>query len=140
MDANGRRNEDAESTAASTSETAGINGLYGNRAQNAIRGMLGPQGQAGARESRAVPILGRATVGGTRYTCDRSTDFENWRHVCPAPVGWHLSKLGSVTCKMPNDINEAVESLQLQIIKGCNAFELYGSMSDVHQSIAPRLL
>ncbi|KEG08919.1 aldo/keto reductase [Trypanosoma grayi] len=121
---------------ARTGETAGINGLYGNRAQNAIRGMLGPQGQAEARESKAVPILGRATVHGTKYTCDRSTVFENWRHVCQPPVGWHISKLGSATCKMPNDINEAVESLQLQIIKGCNVFELDGSMSDVHQSVA----
>ncbi|AAZ12156.1 uncharacterized protein TEOVI_000349500 [Trypanosoma equiperdum] len=119
-----------------TGETTGINGLYGNRAQSAIRGMLGPQGQADARESKAVPILGRATARGTKYTCDRSTVFENWRHICPSPVGWHLSRLGCATCKMPNDINEAVESLQLQIIKGCNVFELDGSMSDVHQSIA----
>ncbi|RNC37766.1 aldo/keto reductase [Trypanosoma cruzi] len=132
----GKKNANGENIVARTSETAGINGIYGNRAQNAIRGMLGPQGQADARESKAVPILGRATVGGTKYTCDRSTAFENWRHICPAPVGFHLSKLGSATCKMPNDINEAVESLQLQIIKGCNVFELDGSMSDVHQSVA----
>ncbi|ORC87580.1 aldo/keto reductase [Trypanosoma theileri] len=133
---NNNNNNSNERLVARTSETAGINGLYGNRAQNAIRGMLGPQGQADARESKAVPILGRATVQGTKYTCDRSTVFENWRHVCADPVGWHLSKLGSATCKMPNDVNEAVESLQLQIIKGCNVFELDGSLSDVHQSIA----
>ncbi|CAJ1027080.1 hypothetical protein, conserved [Leishmania lindenbergi] len=116
--------------------SSGINGIYGNRAESAMRGMLGPQGQADARESRAVPILGRASVQGTKYTLDRSTVFENWRFRCPEPVGWHLSMLGSTTCKMVNDVNEAVESLQLQIIKGCNVFEIDGAASEIHQSIA----
>ncbi|KAK7201223.1 hypothetical protein NESM_000183900 [Novymonas esmeraldas] len=116
--------------------SSGINGIYGNRAESAMRGMLGPQGQADARETRALPILGRATVQGTEYTLDRSTVFEHWRVRCPAPVGWHLSKLGSATCKMVNDVNEAVESLQLQIIKGCNVFEIDGAASEIHQSIA----
>ncbi|KPI87220.1 hypothetical protein ABL78_3690 [Leptomonas seymouri] len=115
---------------------SGINGIYGNRAESAMRGMLGPQGQADARESRAIPILGRATVQGTEYTLDRSTVFEHWRYRCPEPVGWHLSKLGSATCKMVNNVGEAVESLQLQIIKGCNVFEIDGSASEIHQSIA----
>lgn len=114
----------------------GINGIYGNRAESAMRGMLGPQGQADARESRAVPILGRASVQGTEYTLDRSTVFEHWRYRCAEPVGWHLSKLGSATCKMVNNVNEAVESLQLQIIKGCNVFEIDGAASEIHQSIA----
>lgn len=116
--------------------SSGINGIYGNRAESAMRGMLGPQGQADARESRAVPIVGRATVKGTEYTLDRSTVFEHWRYRCPEPVGWHLSKLGSATCKMVNDVGEAVESLQLQIIKGCNVFEIDGAASEIHQSIA----
>ncbi|KAG5476407.1 hypothetical protein LSCM1_04110 [Leishmania martiniquensis] len=116
--------------------SSGINGIYGNRAESAMRGMLGPLGQADARESRAVPILGRASEQGTKYTLDRSTVFEHWRFHCPEPVGWHLSKLGSATCKMVNDVNEAVESLQLQIIKGCNVFEIDGAASEVHQSIA----
>jgi hypothetical protein len=115
---------------------SGINGIYGNRAESAMRGMLGPQGQADARESRAVPILGRATVHGTEYTLDRSTVFEHWRYRCPDPVGWHLSKLGSATCKMVNNVGEAVESLQLQIIKGCNVFEIDGAASEIHQGIA----
>ncbi|KPA86848.1 putative mitochondrial hypothetical protein [Leptomonas pyrrhocoris] len=115
---------------------SGINGIYGNRAESAMRGMLGPKGQADARESRAVPILGRATVQGTEYTLDRSTVFEHWRYRCPEPVGWHLSKLGSATCKMVDNIGEAVESLQLQIIKGCNVFEIDGSASEIHQSVA----
>lgn len=115
---------------------SGINGIYGNRAESAMRGMLGPQGQADARESRALPILGRASVPGTEYTLDRSTVFEHWRYRCPEPVGWHLSKLGSATCKMVNNVNEAVESLQLQIIKGCNIFEIDGAASEIHQSIA----
>lgn len=117
-------------------QTAGLNGIYGNRAESAMRGMLGPKGHADARESKAVPILGRASVDGTKYTLDRSTVFEQWRHVCPEPVGWHLSKLCSTTCKMVNDVNEAVESIQLQIIKGCNVFEIDGAASEVHQSIA----
>lgn len=117
-------------------EAAGINGLYGRRAENVMRGMLGPQGQADARETKALPILGRATVAGTEYTVNRSTVFENWCHRCADPVGWYLSKLGSATCKMPNDVNEAVESLQLQIIKGCNIFEIDGAAAEVHQSIS----
>eukprot|EP00796_Vickermania_ingenoplastis_P010527 gene10527-7313_t len=117
-------------------QTAGLNGIYGNRAESAMRGMLGPKGHADARESKAVPILGRATVDGTKYTIQRSTVFEQWHHVCTPPVGWHLSKLCSTTCKMVNDVNEAVESIQLQIIKGCNLFEIDGAASEVHQSIA----
>lgn len=117
-------------------QAAGLSGVYGNRAESAMRGMLGPKGHADARESKAVPILGRATIEGTKYTVDRSTVFENWRHVCEEPVGWHFSKLCSTTCKMANDVNEAVESIQLQIIKGCNVFEIDGAASEVHQSIS----
>lgn len=120
-------------------QASGLNGLYGNRAESAMRGMLGPKGHADARESKAVPLLGRASADGTKYTLDRSTVFENWRHTCPAPVGWHLSKLCSTTCKMVNDVNEAVESIQLQVIKGCNVFEIDGASSEVHQSIAKAL-
>lgn len=120
-------------------QSAGLNGIYGNRAESAMRGMLGPKGHADARESKAALILGKASIDGTKYTLDRSTVFEQWRHVCPSPVGWHLSKLGSTTCKMVNDVNEAVESLQLQVIKGCNVFEIDGSSSEVHQSIAKAL-
>ncbi|KAG5501859.1 hypothetical protein JKF63_04129 [Porcisia hertigi] len=135
LDASGGASQDGEGLGRDAF-SSGINGIYGNRAESAMRGMLGPQGQADARESRAVPILGRASVQGTEYTLDRSTVFEHWRFQCPEPVGWHLSKLGSATCKMVNDVNEAVESLQLQIIKGCNVFEIDGAASEVHQSIA----
>lgn len=136
VDPNTASQEKSEEGVGREAYSSGINGIYGNRAESAMRGMLGPQGKADARESRAVPILGRATAKGTAYTVDRSTIFENWRHRCPDPVGWHLSKLGSATCKMVNDVNEAVESLQLQIIKGCNVFEIDSAASDIHQSIA----
>lgn len=114
----------------------GINGIYGDRAENAMRRMLGPQGHTVVRESKALPILGRATVEGTRYTVNRSRVFEHWRHQCTEPVGWHLSKLGCATCKMVHDLNEAVESLRLQINKSCNSFELDSVASDIHQSVA----
>ncbi|CAD2215820.1 hypothetical protein ADEAN_000327800 [Angomonas deanei] len=115
---------------------SGINGVYGARAESAMRGMIGPQGQVDGMESKAVPILGKASVEGTKYTVDRSTVFEHWRHECAQPVGWHLSKLGSTTCKMAKDVQEAAESIQLQIIKGCNVIEIDGAASDVHQSIS----
>lgn len=121
---------------ASTAEMAGLNGKFTEKASAAVRGMIGPQGQADGRESTAVPILGKATVEGTKYTVDRSTVFEQWRHVCPNPVGWHLSKLGCATCKMPHDQNEAVEAIQLQIIKGCNMFEIDGNATDTFQGIS----
>lgn len=120
-------------------ETAGISGVYGRRAETVMRGMIGPQGHADARESKALPILGKATPGGTAYTVSRSTVFERWHHRCADPVGWSLSKLASATCKMGKDPSEAVESLQLQIIKGMNTFEIDGSATEHHQSFARAL-
>ncbi|CUG93068.1 Hypothetical protein, putative [Bodo saltans] len=117
-------------------EIGGITGEFSKKAGSAMRGMMGPAGHADGRESTAVPILGKATVDGTQYTLDRSTLFEKWRHQCPAPVGWHLSKLGCATCKMPYDQAEAVESIQLQIIKGCNMFEIDGNATDIFQGIS----
>lgn len=130
------KNQNDLAEASREAESAGINGLYGRRAESIMRGMLGPQGHADARETKALPILGRATVEGTEYTVNRSTVFENWHHKCAEPVGWYLSKLASATCKMPNDVAEAVESLQLQIIKGCNVFEIDGAAPEVHQSVS----
>lgn len=123
----------------SVSELGGLTGQFQGKANAAMRGMIGPSGHADARESTAVPILGRATPDGTKYTVDRSTIFEKWRHECPAPVGWHISKLGCATCKMPHDQTEAIESMQLQIIKGCNMFEIDGNATDTFQGISRAL-
>lgn len=101
-----------------------------------MRGMLGPQGHADGRESTAVPITGKASKKGTQYSIERSTAFENWHHVCPEPVGWHMSKLCNATCKMANDVGEATDALQLQIIKGCNVIEIDAGASEMHQNIS----
>lgn len=114
----------------------GLNKVYGGRAQTAMRGMLGPAGQADGRESTAVPIPGKASAHGTKYTLDRSNTFDEWRHVCPDPVGWHMSKLGNATCKMGHDLSEAAESLQLQVIKGCNVIEIDGAANETHQTVS----
>jgi len=127
---------DPNAPKATTAETSGLTGQFTDKASAAMRGMIGPSGQADGRESTAVPILGRATIDGTKYTLDRSTIFEGWRHECPAPVGWHISKLGCATCKMPHDPVEAVESIQLQIIKGLNMFEIDGNATDTFQAIS----
>ncbi|CCW70166.1 unnamed protein product [Phytomonas sp. Hart1] len=119
--------------------SGGINGVYGNRAEAVMRGMIGPQGHSDARESHAVPIPGRATVEGTQYTIRRSTTFESWHHVCAAPVGWSLSKLGVRTSKMARDVTEAADALQLQVIRGCNIFEIDGAASELHQNVARAL-
>ena len=117
-------------------DSDGLNKVFGGRAQQAMRGMMGPQGHADGRESTAVPIPGKASIKGTQYSVERSTAFEHWHHVCPSPVGWHMSKLANATCKMANDVGEAADSLQLQIIKGCNVIEIDASASEMHQQIS----
>lgn len=96
--------------------------------------MLGPGGVSDHYASKAPPLPGKATAKGTAQTVQRSTVFENWHSV--TPQGWHLSKLGCTTCKMPDDMTEAEDSVQLQVIKGLNVFEIDGSASDVYQNIS----
>lgn len=107
----------------------------GEAAAHAFRGMLGPQGYAESMQPNAVPIPGRATPEGTIQTMLRSNTFENWHHVCEEPVGWAMSKLGCATCKMAKDLHESSESIQLQIIKGLNVFEIDASIGEVYQNI-----
>jgi hypothetical protein len=99
-----------------------------------FKGMLGPQGLTDTVTSKAPFIAGKATERATKATMDRSTVFENWCH--RSPTGLYMSKLGCTTCKMPKDMSESEDSLQLQIIKGLNVFEIDGSASDVYQSVS----
>ena len=83
-------------------------------ASKAFRGMVGPQGLTEAVTSGAPFLPGKATALGTKATMDRSTVFDNWCH--RSPTGLFMSKLGCTTCKMPKDMSESEDSLQLQVI------------------------
>jgi len=82
-----------------------------------------------------VHMPGRATVAGTEANVARSVAFENWRHVCPAPVGWTLSKLGMSTMKAEINTEESVDATQLAALKGLNYFEI-----PVHHTAAAKAI
>ena len=110
----------------------GVNEVFGGKADYLKRRSIASQASSEARDNTPLkPLPGRATPDATKYTVDRSTVFEEWRHTAPAPVGWHMSKLGSAMCKYKYDIFESNDALQLQIIKGCNVFEVDCSCTDV---------
>ena len=117
-------------TAASTSKTQERH----KEAGQAFKGMLGPQGLTEAITSKAPFLPGKATERGTRATMDRSSTFEQWCH--KSPTGLWMSKLGCTTCKMPRDMSESEDALQLQVIKGLNVFEIDGSANDVYQNVS----
>lgn len=102
----------------------GLKETFGDQIANANRGMLGPQGFSDLRDKTFQHLGGRAAGPATKWTMDRSTIFDEWRHVCPEPVGFHMSKLGTTMCKFHKNRNESGDALQLQIIKGCNVFEI----------------
>eukprot|EP00760_Papus_ankaliazontas_P032844 PhM_4_TR598/c0_g1_i1/m.84325 len=79
---------------------------------------------AGKPSMSGIMINGRATVKGTISNVARSVDFEEWRHVCPDPVGWHVSKIGMATCKMEFDLEEGGDAVQLAALKGMNYIEI----------------
>jgi hypothetical protein len=107
-------------------------------AHHLFKGMMGPKGQTDVLASKASPINGRATARATKATMERSTVFESWYSTAPQD-GWAMSKLGCATTKMPININESQDALQLQVIKGLNVFEFDGGMGPKHQNISNTL-
>jgi hypothetical protein len=102
----------------------GMKDHFGEKAAFVNQKMLAPNTYSDLRDKPFKALEGFATVAGTKYTVDRSSVFEEWRHECYEPVHWHLSKLGTALCKVADRPHESHDAVQLQIIKGCNVFEI----------------
>ena len=109
----------------------------GETAEGVLQGLIGANRGGGYSDSivsKAQDIPGRATAPGTIFTVTRSTTFDKWHSA--TPWGWHMSRLGCATCKMPRDANEAAEAMHLQVIRGLNVFEFDGNMTEAIQSVS----
>ena len=119
-----------------TGDGMGLSNNFGHMAST-MYGALYGKTDSMASSVRSLP--GRAAADATYATVRRSTVFENWNYIAPAPVSWAFSKLGTATCKMWRDREEATDSLQLQVIKGLNTYMIDCDSPDTFQPITNAL-